>query len=190
MVTKGLDFEDVTLVGVLNADQALKHPDFRAYERAFQMLSQVSGRAGRKNKSGEVLLQTTDPANPMFSHVLAHDFVSFYEEEIKHREDFDYPPFSRLVRVELRHKEGFAADGASLHLANAMRAVFGNWVLGPAAPPVGRVRGNYIRHVLLKIPRKGVNLTKVKARMQECLLGLEKDKLFTGVRVDVDVDPY
>ena len=189
MVTKGLDFADVTLVGVMNADQPMKYPDFRAHERAFQILSQVSGRAGRKNKTGEVLLQTTNATHPLYQHILAHDYVGFFEEELPCRNAFLYPPFSRLIKIELRHADAHTCEGAAIALVQALSARLGDWVLGPAQPPVGRVRNQYIRCAMLKIPRAGYDITLVKKQLARLLDELRQQVEFKGVRIDIDVDP-
>src|SRR5690554_8130489 len=131
MVTKGLDLDRVSVVGILNADGMLNNPDFRAFERSYQMMAQVSGRAGRKNRRGTVVLQTSDPEHPVIARVRNNDFAGFYAEQRAEREQFKYPPFYRLVYLTVKHKQRLTAQGAAQVLAHFLREVFGSRVLGP-----------------------------------------------------------
>ena len=136
MVTKGLDFGWVKLVGVLNADTMINFPDFRSSERAFNMLEQVSGRAGRKNGQGLVIIQTSNPSNPMLKHLLKHDYVSYYNDEIAEREQLRYPPFSKIINIYLKHRDDSTVTEISVRYSNMLREVFGTRVLGPEATAV------------------------------------------------------
>lgn len=151
MVAKGLDFDGVGLVGVLNADNLLNYPDFRAYERAFQLLTQVSGRAGRKNRRGTVVLQTSQPQHPVIRDVLNGDYRAFFDREMTERALFRYPPYYRLVQIILKHRDAQTLDRAAAEMANALRQTFGELVYGPDNPPVGRVQNKFIKHIVLKI---------------------------------------
>ncbi len=151
MVAKGLDFEGVGLVGVLNADNLLNYPDFRAYERAFQLLTQVSGRAGRKNRRGVVVLQTSQPQHPVIRDVMNGDYRTFFDREMTERALFRYPPYYRLVQIILKHHDAQTLARAATQMANALRQTFGDLVYGPDNPPVGRVQNKFIKHIVLKI---------------------------------------
>ncbi len=151
MVAKGLDFDGVGLVGVLNADNLLNYPDFRAYERAFQLLTQVSGRAGRKGERGVVVLQTSQPQHPVIRDVLRGDYRSFFDREMAERSLFRYPPYYRLVQIMLKHHDASTLARAATQMANALRKTFGDLVYGPDNPPVGRVQNKFIKHIVLKI---------------------------------------
>ena len=151
MVTKGLDFSNVALVGILNADNLLNFPDFRASERAFQLLLQVSGRAGRRDKRGQVLIQTMQPDHPVLRDVMHHDYAHFFATQMRERQLFRYPPFCRLIQVVMRHHVSIVLDHAANALAAALRQKFDKSVLGPDYPLVGRIRNRYIKHILVKI---------------------------------------
>ena len=140
MVTKGLDFENVGLVGILNADNLLNYPDFRSYERAFQMLVQVSGRSGRKYRRGLVMLQTSQPNHPIIKQVVANDYRAFFDMQMVERQMFNFPPYCRLIQIVLKHRKASVVNSVSRDLANILRRAFGKQVLGPDNPPVGRVQ--------------------------------------------------
>jgi primosomal protein N' (replication factor Y) len=189
MVTKGLDFEAVSVVGILNADTMLHFPDFRASERAFDMLEQVAGRAGRAHKRGLVLVQTSDVEHPVLGFVLNHDYEGFYAHELAERERFVYPPFVRIINVYLRHREEAVVNEVAARLATLMRQVFGTRVLGPEPPLVSRVQNLYIRQLVLKIEPQA-SMSRVKAIMRQQydqLLGI--DARARQVRIHYDVDP-
>lgn len=188
MVVKGLDFDHVTLVGILSADNLLGYPDFRVHERAFQLMEQVSGRAGRREERGRVLIQTANPAHPVLDFVLRHDYDGFYESEMAERERFGYPPFTRLVRLVLRHKQQETVRAAATTLAASLAPVFGDRLLGPSAPPVGRVRGYYLSELLVKLPRHGKKIPGAKAVMLEKIAALQATAQFRRVFVLADVD--
>ena len=189
MVTKGLDFDNVALVGVLGADALTKFPDFRAGERAFQLLTQVAGRAGRKNKRGNVLIQAFDPRHPVVQEVLRNDFLSFVDRELKERLEFKYPPYTRLINLELRHKEPKIVNEAAAFYAKALRAKLGDRVLGPVIPNIARIRNYFGQNIMLKLEKSGPVLTGTKALIRhttEIMLGRPG---LSQVQVAVDVDP-
>lgn len=161
MVSKGLDFEKVRIVGVINADTLLNFPDFKSNERAFCMLEQVAGRAGRRNDIGKVFIQTTEPKDPVLKHVKQHDYISFYNEELAERQRYAYPPFTRIINIYLKNKDSAIADAGAVILTNALREVFGPRVLGPEKPFVSRVALWYIQSIMLKV-EAGASMKKVK----------------------------
>lgn len=151
MVSKGLDFENVSIVGILNADSMLNYPDFRAYERAFQMMTQVSGRAGRKKKQGIVILQTSQPNNPVISFVKNNDYKALYDLQIEERKLFRYPPFYRLINITLKGKDDFLLQSLSDNFASHLKQTFGDYVLGPTRPTISRIQNLYIRKIMIKV---------------------------------------
>lgn len=189
MVTKGLDFERVGLVGVISADQLLHFPDFRATERAFQLLTQVAGRAGRKHRQGQVIIQTFNPTHPVLKDVIENDFHTFFEREIDERHTFGYPPFIRLIRISIQHKKPEVSEEAAKLLGLWLKAELGPWVIGPAAPYVARVRNYYLQDILLKIPRDSRQLRRVKQLVRTTTNRLRKSEGLTTVRVKINVDP-
>ena len=189
MVTKGLDFDNVALVGVLGADALTKFPDFRAGERAFQLLTQVAGRAGRKNKRGNVLIQAFDPKHPVVQEVLRGDFLGFVERELKERLEFKYPPYYRLIHLELRHKEPKIVNEAAAFYAKVLRQKLGDRVLGPVIPNIARIRSYFGQNILLKLEKSAPVLSGAKALIRhttEIMLGRPG---LSQVQVAVDVDP-
>lgn len=190
MVTKGLDFDNVGLVGVIYADQALHYPDFRAAERTFQTLVQVSGRAGRKYEQGSVLIQTYQPDHPVFQDVIHGDYTGFYKREIKERELFHYPPYVRQISITIRHKQFEISREAAEMFALELKPMFGHRILGPSVPTIGRVRNQFIHMLLIKIEKDGKLLGAVKHAIREFQFGIVKKRSFSTVRISVDVDPY
>lgn len=190
MVTKGLDFENVSLVGILNADQLVSHADFRSSERGFQLMSQVSGRSGRKNKRGAVIIQTSNSNNSLFPFVINHDYKGFYEEEIRHRKKFNYPPFSRLIQLTFKHKDKKKTWEAAYAVAASLQNQLDKRLLGPAEPPVARIRNQYIVQLLMKLERSNTFIQQVKSRIDEELKKLQENEAFRAVHVITDVDPY
>ncbi len=188
MVTKGLDFENVSLVGILNANNMLNYPDFRAHERAFQLMTQVSGRCGRKNKRGLVVLQTSTPEHPVVQQVLQHDFTLMYETQYAQRLQFQYPPFVRMIEITLKHKDINTVKNAAFEFANRMRSVFGSRVLGPVEPAVSRIQNLYLRQVLLKVENTA-SPVKAKELLQEIIHNLLSDNSYRRLIVSIDVDP-
>ena len=188
MVSKGLDFDKVSVVGILDADSMLNYPDFRAYEHAFMMMSQVSGRAGRKGKRGLVLLQTKNVGLPVIQQVVSHDFKSFYTDLLEERKAFHYPPFYRLVYVYLKHRHENVVELGAVYLGNMLRQWFGDRVLGPDKPAVARVKSMSIRKIMLKL-ENGIDLRRVREYL---LLGQKQilqDKQYAALQIFFDVDP-
>ncbi|MGN0216589.1 MAG: primosomal protein N' [Prevotella sp.] len=188
MITKGLDFGRVSVVGILDADTMLNYPDFRAYEQAFTMMAQVSGRAGRRGSQGRVLLQTRSPELPVIRQVVAHDYRGFYNDVIQEREDFHYPPFYHLVYVYLKHKNSDVVELAANELGNRLRQGFGQRVLGPDKPAVARVKTLAIRKIVIKL-ENGVNLPRCRQYLREVHHLLMQDKRYASLQVYYDVDP-
>ncbi|MGQ1945693.1 replication restart helicase PriA [Geofilum sp. OHC36d9] len=188
MVTKGLDFDRVSLVGILNADGMLNNPDFRAFERSFQMMAQVSGRAGRKNRRGTVVLQTSNPEHPVIDFVKRNDFAAFYQQQIEERQAYKYPPFYRLVHLTIRHKNQNVTHQAAVALGNELRKVFGSRVLGPQMPPINKIQDLYLERIMLKMERKA-SVTKSKQLMQNCINTILSQQRWRYVAVAADVDP-
>ena len=188
MVTKGLDFENVSLVGVMNADALWNRPDFRAFERAFQLLTQVSGRAGRKSSRGKVLIQTYNPDHPVLERVVNHDYRGMYEHQVSERQMFDYPPFSRIVKLTLMHNDARFNRAGAEHLKNLLKAGLGKRVLGPEEPPIARIRGKYIRQIFIKL-ESSISLSKSKKFIQSCLDKMDGHEEYRKIRIQLDVDP-
>lgn len=190
MVTKGLDFDHVALVVVFDIDRALYYPDFRAHERVFQILTQVAGRAGRKAAEGTVIIQTGNPHHPILEHVAAHHFEDFYRDELPQRQQYHYPPFTRLIELTIKGESAEEVEKAAQNLAVALRNGLGiSRVLGPQAPPVDRIRNQYLRNVLVKIERQGISLKTVKEYIGTTIENLIKNKTFKELKVVVNVDP-
>jgi primosomal protein N' (replication factor Y) len=188
MVTKGLDFDNVSLVGVLDADMLLNRADFRAFERSYQLMSQVGGRAGRKHKRGKVIIQTGDPENWVIEKVINHDYVGFYASEIIERKNFFYPPFYKLIQITLKHKDEHILDKAAMEFSTQLRDVFKERVLGPDYPVVKRIQNLYLKNIILKI-EKDVSDKKVKERLQQLIDAFYSVPLYKSIRLVVDVDP-
>ena len=188
MITKGLDFSGVTVVGILNADTMLNYPDFRAYEQAFQMLSQVSGRAGRRDERGLVILQTKSADLPVIQQVVSGDFQTFARDLLEERSMFRYPPFYHLVYVYLRHRNEQLVDSAAIEMASRLRQAFADRVLGPDKPAVARVKTESIRKIVIKL-EQGINLPLARQCMAEARTQLLQDKRYAAMTVFFDVDP-
>ncbi len=189
MVTKGLDFENVGLVGVLGADRLVKFPDFRSGERAFQLLTQVAGRAGRKNKRGQVLIQAYEPDHPIIREVLAGDFEGFARRELTERQAFHYPPFYRLIHLTLRHKEEKTVQQAAAFFGKMLKEKMGERVLGPVQPQIPRLRALYGQEILLKLEKSAPLLATAKVIIREAAVVLSGKAGWGNVSVSVDVDP-
>ncbi len=188
MVTKGLDFEHVSLVGILNADNMLNFPDFRAHERAYQLMAQVSGRAGRKNKRGLVVLQTSQPEHTVIGQVIRNDYAAMYKLQTEERKQFKYPPYFRMIQVTLRHKDVKVLQQAAFTLAGQLRAIFGSRVLGPIDPVVSRIQNLFIKQIILKIENEA-SPAKAKEMLQHASDELLTQSRFKAVRIGLDVDP-
>lgn len=189
MVVKGLDFDNVDLVGILDADGLLHFADFRVHERAFQLMEQVSGRAGRKEETGKVLVQTSQPQHPLLQIVQQHDYKMMFTEELKKRKEFAYPPFSRIIHITFKHKIKEVVERAAVHYTNTLRNKYGNYIVGPAEPVIGRIRNQYLMELLLKLPRDGKTIIQCKKDLLEQIAILHQDKSFRSVTVVADVDP-
>jgi primosomal protein N' (replication factor Y) len=189
MLSKGLDFENVGLVGVLDADSMLHFPDFRAFERGFQLVSQVGGRAGRRGKRGKVIIQTMDPAHPAIGYIAADDYEGLFRDQMEERELFGYPPFRRLIRITFRHRVPSILDGATATLTGELRELFAHRVFGPQYPPVRKIHYTYLKQVLLKIEREA-SYERAKEILKVLLDGLSGNRGYRSVRISVDVDPY
>ena len=188
MITKGLDFDKVSVVGILNADSMLNFPDFRAYEQSFMMMSQVSGRAGRKGKQGLVILQTKSPDLPIIRQVVNNNYQSFYNDLLVERRDFHYPPFYRLIYVYLKHRDENIVNTAGLELGSRLHEVFGDRILGPDKPAVARVKTLSIRKIMLKL-EIGIDYARVRQSLHNTIHELLKDKRYGTLQVYFDVDP-
>lgn len=188
MVSKGLDFGNVAVVGILDADTMLNNPDFRAYEHAFMMMSQVAGRAGRKGSRGKVILQTRNPELPVIGEVVRNDFKRFYKELFEERRMFRYPPFSHIVCVYLRHRDARVADDAAADMARLLRAALGDRVLGPDRPSVARVKTMSIRKILIKL-ENGISLPRVRECLRSQQSVLMQNRRYATLETYYDVDP-
>lgn len=190
MVTKGLDFDKVSLVGIFNADRMLHFPDFRSYERAFQLITQVSGRAGRRNKQGEVVIQTSQPEHPVINFVLHHDYANFYQAELNERQQHAYPPYSRLIEITLKHIDKKICRNAAQEIAEKIRQSIPNiLVLGPGEPMISKIRNQYLMNILIKVARGNQALPQIKHDLLQHVDLLQKVKEYRAVRVIIDVDP-
>ena len=188
MLSKGLDFDKVSVVGILNADMMINYPDFRAYEHAFIMMSQVSGRAGRKGKRGLVILQTKSPDLPLIQQVVRNDYASFYRSLIAERQQFHYPPYYRLIYVYLKHRYDHVVETAGIEMASTLRNWFGARVLGPDKPAVAKVKSLSIRKLVLKL-ELGINMPEVRKYLALAQQQMLQDKRYSSLQIYYDVDP-
>ena len=188
MISKGLDFDKVSVVGILNADSMLNYPDFRAYEHAFMMMAQVSGRAGRKGKRGLVVLQTKSPDLPIIQQVVRNDYAAHYQSLIAERQQFHYPPYYRLVYVYLKHKQDRVVDTAAAEMASRLRQWFGARLLGPDKPAVAKVKSLSIRKLVLKL-ELGINMGDVRKYLALAQQQMLQDKRYVSLQIYYDVDP-
>lgn len=190
MVTKGLDFDNVGVVGILSADQLLQFPDFRASERAFQLIMQVAGRAGRKNKRGKVVIQTYNPDHEVVKEALENDFQRFFNREIQERNNFNYPPFNRIINVTLKHKKPEVLNRAMQYFHHLLQADWKDCLTGPATPPIPRIRTYYLSQLLLKLPKNNTLIARLKADLLHFSQKTTADSGCSGLRINIDVDPY
>ncbi|HTE28271.1 replication restart helicase PriA [Flavitalea sp.] len=188
MVVKGLDFENVNLVGILDADSLLSFADFRVNERAFQLMEQVSGRAGRKDGEGKVMIQVAQTGHPVLAYVAAHDYGLFYENEIHSRKQFFYPPFARIIQLTLKHKSKDVVAAAAKIFASALKDEFGSYMIGPAEPVVNRVRNQYLMELLFKLPKDTALNSRCKAAIHDQVAVMHNDKNYKNVVIIADVD--
>ena len=189
MIIKGLDFQNVDLVGVLNADHLMNFPDFRAHERTFQMLSQVAGRAGRKELRGKVLIQTYQPHHPIIQHVINGNYDQMFNKELKDRKKYYYPPYNRLIRIVVNHSDMEILKNASHWIVNVLSQSEYGKILGPVFPPVARIRNRYRMHILVKISANK-SRDQVKQMIKKTLDHFDSIPIFRSCKVNVDVDPY
>lgn len=189
MISKGLDFDNVHLVGIVDADSMLHFPDFRAFERSFQLISQVSGRAGRRSSRGRVVIQTMDPSHPVITHILRDDFETLYLEQMEERQVFHYPPFTRMIRISFRHRIPSILDGATTLVAQHLKELFAHRVYGPQYPLVRKVHNYFIKQIIIKI-EKEASYEKAKQMLLQVLQKTLDSEVYRSVRTSVDVDPY
>lgn len=190
MVTKGLDFDRVSLVGIFNADRMMHFPDFRSYERAYQLITQVSGRAGRRARQGRVVIQTSNPSHPVLNFILKNNFQTFFESEIGDRHRHDYPPFTRLIEITIKHTDKRLCQDASRRLATLLRDKLAHIkIMGPGEPMISKIRNQHLMTILLKVPRGKTDLAQIKREVQTSVDDITREKLFRTVRIIVDVDP-
>ncbi len=188
MVTKGLDFGRVSVVGVINADATINQPDFRSAERAFNMLEQVAGRAGRRGDDGVVAIQTYTPSHPLFGFLVSHDYVGFYNHEIEERRLYNYPPFTRIINIYLKHREQGRLHVLAGAYGRRLRELFGNRVFGPEEPHVARIKQMHIMRIMIKIETEA-SMKKVKHILRETYLEMDAARALNGAQVYYDVDP-
>ncbi len=189
MLSKGLDFRNVSLVGIMNADNLLNFPDFRAHERSFQLMQQVAGRAGRTQKRGKVLIQTYNPFHQILQQVSVNDYLAMYKDQIEERHQYKYPPFYRIIKITAKHKDYNKVNDATGWLAKSLRNVFKENLLGPEFPPISRIRNQYHKNILIKIPQ-GQSLSKTKEIIKKIHISFASIKEFSGVKIVINVDNY
>lgn len=190
MVTKGLDFDRVSLVGVFNADRMMHFPDFRSYERAYQLITQVSGRAGRREKQGKVIIQTSSPDHPVLNFILNNNYDEFYKTQISDRHQHDYPPFTRLIEIVIKHTDKKVCRDAAQQLAGLLKNQLEKIkIMGPGEPMVSKIRNQFLMSILIKMVRGKSDLNQIKLIIQNSINTLSKEKAFRNVRMVVDVDP-
>jgi primosomal protein N' (replication factor Y) len=190
MISKGLDFGNVSLVGVINADQLLYFPDFRAHERAYQLLTQVGGRAGRKAQQGKVIIQSNTPNHHVLQEVLAQRYQNLYASEILDREKFGYPPHTRLIKLIIKHRDYTTCEKAAFGLQKMLFKRLGTNVIGPESPYIGRARNLFIKVILVKIDKASPYLGQVKQYIFASMLQVVNEKEFKSSIIFADVDPY
>ncbi|MGD2034848.1 MAG: primosomal protein N', partial [Bacteroidales bacterium] len=188
MISKGLDFNHVKIVGILNADNMLHFPDFRSYERSYQLMAQVSGRAGRKNEQGKVIIQTGDPENVVIKYVVQNDYKGFFEQQLPERKNFNYPPYVRLIKLTLRHRKQEILSRAADLLANDLRKLLANRIVGPEFPLINRLFNQYQKCILVKIERDNL-FSQRRRMMRQAIDGITNNKTFKGLQIIPDVDP-
>jgi primosomal protein N' (replication factor Y) len=189
MLTKGLDFRNVKLVGIMNADNMLNFPDFRAHERSFQLMLQVSGRAGRTDERGKVLIQTYNPLHNILQQVSTNNYIAMYNEQMNDRYNYKYPPVFKQIKITLKHKDFTKVDIASIWYAKSLRNVFGDFILGPESPPIARIRNQFHKNILVKIPKKQ-SLSKTKEAIIKINNSFLSIKDFRSIRVILNVDNF
>jgi primosomal protein N' (replication factor Y) len=189
MLAKGLDFDNVTLVGIMNADNMLYHPDFRAFERSFQMMTQVAGRSGRAAVRGKVIIQTYNPEHNTIQQVTKNDYVGMYKEQLYERQIYKYPPYFRLIRITIKHRDYDQLKSGAMWLYQMMQQHLPMPVLGPEEPPIARIRNEYIRTIMIKIPQN-VSIGNTKKTIQKVLNSFEAATMYRSIKTIVNVDFY
>jgi primosomal protein N' (replication factor Y) len=189
MLTKGLDFKNVDLVGVVNADSLIYFPDFRSQEKCFQLIQQVAGRSGRSKKQGEVIVQTFNPNHQLMKKIVKNDFLGMFKEQLNERFLFQYPPYSRLIKLTLKHKNLNILQKSSRWLADALKNQFKNQMLGPESPLISRINNKHIKNILIKIPNNS-NLKFSKTCISKILKSFNTISAFRNADISIDVDPY
>jgi primosomal protein N' (replication factor Y) len=189
MLAKGLDFDNVSLVGIMNADTMLYHPDFRAFERSFQMMTQVAGRAGRSEKQGKVIIQTYNPNHNTIQQVTNNDYFGMYKEQLYDRQIYKYPPYFRIIKVTLKHRDFDKLKEGAIWLYQVMSQNLNMPVLGPEEPAISRIRNEYIRTILIKIPQN-TPIGSTKKTIQKILNSFEAVALYRAIKVTLNVDFY
>lgn len=188
MISKGLDFSKVSLVGIMDADQLLNYPDFRSYERSFQLMTQVSGRAGRRDTQGTVVIQCSDPGHPVIQQVMENDLAGFYKNEMDERQQFGYPPFTRLIRYNIKHADLKVVADASNDIASELKQALPGRVMGPQSPVVSRIQGKYIQNILIKLERNSELLIRKKA-IDSLVKKFIENNPYSSLTIQADVDP-
>lgn len=190
MVAKGLDFGNVSLIGIINADSLIHYPEFRAYEKAYALLAQVAGRAGRRDKRGQVIIQTYTPQHRILDQVVRNDYEGMYEDEIAERAQFSYPPFQRLIHIDVRHPNANVAEAAAHKLTAILKQSLAERIVGPEQPLVSRVRNLFIHRIMIKLDRSQDNIPKAKNFIAHTIQYFRAEKSFKGMQIQIDVDPY
>jgi len=191
MVSKGLDFDNVSLVGIVDIDRMLHFPDFRSFERTFQLSTQVSGRAGRRNKKGKVVIQARNTQLPVLNQIVNHDYAGFYQTEIRERQDHKYPPFTRLIHITVKNKDKSISQNTAMKLGNLLREQLGaSRILGPEEPIISKIRNEYLMNLTIKLERSGIDLAKVKQVVRDAGLEILSEKGLKTSKVIFNVDPY
>jgi primosomal protein N' (replication factor Y) len=188
MVTKGLDFDNVRLVGILNADNLISYPDFRSFERSFQLMAQVSGRAGRKNNRGKVIIQTYNPYHAVIRYVIDNSYDLMFRSQLQERQQFKYPPFYRIIELQMQHKSETVVNEAADELAANLRKQLGGRVLGPEYPIVSRIKNMFLKNILLKLERSA-DTQKLKELIKKEIDFFQTQSAHKAARIVVDVDP-
>jgi primosomal protein N' (replication factor Y) len=189
MITKGLDFENISVVGILVADKILFFPDYKANERAFQLFTQVAGRAGRRAKKGTVIIQTYNPDHPVIKETESYNYLQFYKRELLERERFLYPPFYRMISITVKHKKPDVAEDAALLMAIKLKKQLNKRVIGPSVPGISRIRGFYQQQIIIKMERDISIIKKIKQFVLDTKAEVLKTDGKKTVRIIIDVDP-
>ena len=189
MVVKGLDFEKVSLVGIIDADGILNFTDFRVNERAYQLMEQVSGRAGRKDGLGKVMVQVSNLKHPVLQFVQQHNYQALYQFEIENRQQFHYPPFTRLIQVVFKHKDKHIAEEAANIMQQGLSNLFGAYLNGPSQPIVDRIRNQYIWEILLKLPKDSQTVNNCKRAIHQQMVLIQSNKRYRSVHIIPNTDP-